>query len=138
MGKSQAKDRTIDLFSGKTKEEEIAVALEDIQEPVGAKEPETIEQASERWRERCFQTSEYLSKRFGKEAIDGGSYRLTVRGGQMLLEQFRHTESGKGAYGWTGIMFPETDLYDITSVFVKAAKELSKRWADEAKAKEKN
>jgi hypothetical protein len=47
----------------------------------------------------------------------------------MLLEQFRH--NGKeSAYGYTGVMFPFKDLYELTGCLVKAAK--AKKESDDA------
>lgn len=115
--KPKAEDRTIDLFSGKTRQEE--VSTEDAVE--AHKTPETVEEQAERLREKAFETAEHLSKHWG-QAIDGGTYRLTTRGQFMLLEQFKHN-GHPAAYGYTGVMFPISDLYELTGVLVKAAKE---------------
>lgn len=122
--KPSAAARTVDLFSGRT-------SLEDafFQKPPSAEvdtsdvgeakaEPETVEQIAERKRELAFTTSEYLSNRFS-EAIDGGKFRVTIRGDLMLLETFRATEAG-GAFAWSGVMFRKSDLKAITETLVAA------------------
>jgi hypothetical protein len=116
--KPSAAERTVDMFSGKTKLEEVPVATEDVTET--HKGSETIEEAADRWRDRALELVEHFSKTFG-EVLEGGSYRLSAKNGTLFLEQYRHSGS-KSAYGWTGVSFPEADLYEITNVFVKAAK----------------
>lgn len=117
--KSKAEDRTVDMFSGKTRVEEIQVAQEDVQD--GHKAFESIEQQAERLREKAFEFAEHLSKNWG-QFIDGETFRLTTRGEHMYLEQFRHNGQ-KDAYGYAGVMFPTKSLYELTGLFVKASKD---------------
>ena len=122
--KTTAADRTVSIFSGKTalevaKEEADNSAAEDAEEE-GGKKAETTEEASLRWRERAFETAEHLSATFG-QALETGAYRITRKQGNLFLEQFRRNGNA-GAYGWTGLMFPDGDLYELANVFVKAAR----------------
>lgn len=116
--KPNAADRTVDIFTGQTNVEAKEEVLEET-----AKGSETIEQAAERWRNNAFFTQEVVSKSFGKpETKNQSVYRLTTKDGWTFLEQYRMGKDGM-AYHWAGIMFPESDLYEITSVFVRASKE---------------
>lgn len=115
--KASAAARTVDMFAPA----ELPVSTEDTADET--KVAETIEQVADRGRDKAFETAEFLSKRWG-EVIDGGTYRLTLRGDLMLLDQFRHNGKESGAYGWTGVMFPKRDLYELTGVLVKASKRL--------------
>lgn len=120
MAKPKAEDRTIDIFSGKTAMEEKSAACEVIEEaPKGS---ETIEQAAERWRATAFWGSEHFSKSWPDRPREKGVYRLTEKDGNLFLEQFVNGTSGN-AYKWAGVMFSTSDLYEITSVFVKASKD---------------
>jgi len=123
MAKSNASSRTVDMFSGLTRQqveaEQKALAEEDAVE--AHKQAESIEQAAERWRANAFFTQEHLSKHFNDGEPGTAVYRLTEKDGWQFLEQFRLGKDGK-AYGWTGLMFKDSDLYEITNVFVKASK----------------
>jgi hypothetical protein len=116
MPKPKAADRTVDMFTGQTNEQAKQEVIEEA--PKGS---ETILQAAERWRANAFFTAEVFSKSWDT-AKDQTKYRITVKEGHMFLEQFGIGSSD--AYKWCGIMFPTKDLYEITSVFVRAAKEL--------------
>lgn len=134
--KSPAADRTVDMFSGLTREQEAKEAVHNAKEAIQAediqgetsKPAETIEQAADRWRDNAFAVTEHVSKSFGKGMVNQGVYRLTARNGWLFLEQQRLGKDGM-AFHWAGIMFPGSDLYELTSVFVKAAKERKSREA---------
>lgn len=113
--KPKAADRTIDMFTGSTNTE----AQQENDAPEPAKSSETIEQASERWRATAFYAAEFFSKSWD-DKVTGNKYRLTVNKGMMFLETFGLRQGN--AYSWSGVSFPEADLYEITSVLVKAAK----------------
>jgi len=131
MAKPSAASRTVDMFSVLTKEqadkqeaaEAASAAAEDAKE--APKQAETIEQAAERWRNNAFFTQEHMSKSWGN-AIEKGVFRLTERNGWLFLEQYRNGRDGM-AFHWAGVMFPTTDLYELTNVFVKASKAMKER-----------
>ncbi len=121
--KPTAAERTVDLFTGKSKVEAQDEALRistdaDVSET--AKSKETIEEASQRWREAAFVGQEWTTQHFGRPESKGRQYRLTLRNGWAYLEQ---TDSeGKGAYHYGGIMFPEYALPLLADVIVPAAR----------------
>ncbi len=125
MKKRSAADRTIDLFAGAIaaqdalSEKEAATAQEDVKD--APKVSETIEVAAERWRNNAFFTQEHLSKHFNDGEPGKATFRLTEKDGWQFLEQFRHGKDGQ-AYHWTGLMFKDSDLFEIAGVVVKAAK----------------
>lgn len=119
--KPSASDRTIDIF---TKQTNVEAAAEADLDKVEHKPSENIEQAANRWRDNAFFTQETVSKTFAKppeEKANVSTYRLTEKGAWMFLEEFRNGKDG-WAYGWTGIMFRSDSLYELTNVFVRAAK----------------
>lgn len=124
--KTSAADRTIDMFSAQL-HSPVGFNLPAPEDAVEVEKPaETIEVQAERLRDKAFEFAEHLSKSWG-QVIDGGTYRLTTKGQYMLLEQFKHNGKESGAYGYTGVMFPIGDLYELTNVLVKASKEKQER-----------
>ncbi len=115
--KPKASDRTVDMFTGKTKAEELAAAIEDIYE--NPKSAETIPEAAERWRANAFFTQQHISKHFEDSEYVGGKYRLTEDDKWMYLERYGTNKPGSVAT-YTGLMFPKSDIGELTGVFVKA------------------
>ncbi len=113
--KPSAADRTVDLFAPK----EQVLSTEDTTESVRLSE--TIEVAAERWRNNAFFTQEHFSKHFNDSIPGTAKYRITEKGGNMFLEQFRLGKDGE-AYHWSGVMFASSDLNELTNVFVRAAR----------------
>lgn len=127
-----AENRTIGLFSGRTQEEidkgMLELAEKDAKD-ASQRPPEPIEVSANRWRDTAFYYQEILSKHYKDETVPPGTarFRLTFKAecpGFMFLEQFRAGADGKGAYMWSGFMFPSdtTTLYELTSCLVSAAK----------------
>jgi hypothetical protein len=115
--KPSAADRTVDLFTRQSNMDAASEVVEAIQERVA----ESIEVAAERWRNNALFTAEHLSKCFNQSVPETAKFRLTEKGDQMFLEKF--SLDGKGqSYGWAGVMFHKDDLYELTSVFVRASK----------------
>ncbi len=83
---------------------------------------ETIEAASERWRNNAFATQEHVSKHFNESVPGTEKYRLTKKEGWWYLEQYRLDKSG-AAYHYAGLMFADDNLYELTGLLVKASKE---------------
>ncbi len=125
MRKLSAADRTIDLFTGaiaaqdKLSEAQAATVQPDA--PDALKVSETIEVAAERWRTNAFFTQEHLSKHFNEGLPGTAKFRLTEKDGWQFLEQFRLGRDGQ-AYSWTGIMFKDSDLFELAGVLVAAAR----------------
>jgi hypothetical protein len=118
--KPKAEDRTIDIFSGKTKLEEgqVGEVIESTNQG-----SETIEEAAERWRANAFYTQETWSKTHPEPTKPLLSkFRLTESGELMLLEKFTMDATGLGSSHWTGVMFKQDDLYELTSCLVRASK----------------
>ncbi len=112
--KPSAADRTVPMFSP------VVPTTEDATD--APRMSETIEVAAERWRNNAFFTQEHLSKHFNESLPGKEKYRLTLKDGWRYLEQFRLDKSG-GAYHYAGVMFADENLYELTGLFVKAAKE---------------
>lgn len=118
--KSPAADRTIDMFTGRSKEDETVIRFDSPEDAADAAKPtETIEEAAERWRANAFFAQEQVSKHFREAEYEGRVYRLTEKDDWFFLESFSG-ENGRGK--WTGVMFQSKDLYEITSVFVAASR----------------
>jgi hypothetical protein len=117
--KSNATDRTVDIFSGKSREDEAQAEAEDVKE--APRLSENIEQAADRWRANAMFTAEHFSKHYDSSEPEIETFRLTSKDGNMFLEKFSSDKKGK-AYHWSGVMFREDSLYELTNVFVKAAK----------------
>lgn len=134
---SPAADRTIDIFTNKTKAEIEEAANEDIRlEP---KLPETIEEASERWRRVAFQGAEWTTKLFGRPEATENQYRGTVKSGYFYLEKTGNgrtiSSTGGNAYSYAGVMFPEEDLPKLATVIVGAARDyLNRKKANEERS----
>ena len=123
VAKVRDADRTVDMFTGQTNEEAATEVL--VEAPKGS---ETIEQSSLRWREGAFQTYEFLSKHWDDSLPEGQSkFRLTEKGPLLLLERLQLDRSGRVACQWTGVMFAENDLYELTNVLVQASKSKKNR-----------
>ena len=113
-----ASDRTIDMYTGSTNLE----ASEQSDAKETAKSSETIEQMADRKRASMVFTAEHLSKHWNKNLPSTEKFRLTTKDGLMFLEKLELGSKGE-AYAWSGVMFREESLYELTSVFVKASKD---------------
>lgn len=127
MDKPKAKDRTVDLFSGKTKLEEQQAAIEEVQD--APREPFTgIEGEVGRWRESAYTGQEWVTESFyagdqerHRDGCSYNGYRLTDRKGWLYLETVGRTGASETAYRYSGIMFPTIDLMKVLEAFVRAA-----------------
>ncbi len=116
--KPSAADRTVGMFDAPPP---LEVSTEDNLSEA-SRGSENIEQAAERWRNQAFFTQEHLSKHFNESLPGKEKYRLTLKDGWRYLEQFRLDSKG-GAYHYSGVMFKDENLYELTGLFVKASKE---------------
>lgn len=126
---SKAKDRTVDMFSGKTPEEELNEAerikqgLDNVEQPKESNP--AIEANVDRWRASAFAGREFVSKHFGLESAQENQYRWSIDKGVAYLE--KTATGGSGAYSYAGVFLPEGDLPTIARVTVDAAKDYIKR-----------
>jgi hypothetical protein len=118
--KPSAALRTVDMFTGMTAVDAVQAVEEDAKDSL--KVSETIETSAERWRANAMFTAEHLSKHWNESKPETAKFRLTEKDGNLFLEKFSLDVRGE-AYHWSGLMFRASDLYELTSVFVKAAKE---------------
>lgn len=124
--KPPAADRTIDIFSGRTKEEE-ANEAERIQQGLDIVAQErgpglTIEQAADKWRANAFVGQEWSTKNFGSPSSDSNEYRTTLKSGMLYLEKTAANPGTRGAFSYAGLMFPEEDAPKLATAIVAAAK----------------
>lgn len=121
--KPPAPDRTIDIFSGKTKEEErleaerIRDGLDNLAE---TKEYVSLEESADRCRERAFEMQQWVSDNFGKPEAEDNQYRVSIKGGHFYLDATKNNKAG--AYAYSGFMFPVEDLPKLASVIVQATR----------------
>jgi hypothetical protein len=128
--KPSAASRTLDIFSGKTKQEEQDEALRvrtnaDVRE--SEKSKETIEEAADRWRAAAFVGQEWTCQHFGKPDHSGRKYRLSLKDGWLYLEWQDTADKGKNAYHYGGLMLPEEAVVELANVIVQAAREYKSR-----------
>jgi len=116
-----AADRTVDMFTGKTKVEAVSAAVEAVQDTEKG-ERVSMEADADRMREQAFRVQEWSTKNFGRPEAEGNTYRLTRSGEHYYLEILSKRPGGKEAYAYHGNMFHERDLFAIANVFVEAAK----------------
>jgi hypothetical protein len=125
--KQLAADRTINFLTGKTPAEEAAEAAriaanEDLEAETEDVERVPIEQAADVSRRTTFECQEWATKHFGKPDAEPGEYRVTLKAGYVYLEVLKSLPGGKHAFGYTGVVFPEADLFKIADVIVQAAR----------------
>lgn len=129
MSKPKASDRTVDMFSGTTPEEDkneaerIQQGLDNVEQPKDANP--AIEANVDRWRASAFAGREFVSKHFGLEQAQENQYRISVENGVIYLE--KTATGGSGAYSYAGVFLPEGDLPVLARLFVDAAKDYMKR-----------
>lgn len=127
--KPDAGDRTVDMFSGKTPEEEnheaerIQQGLDNVEQPKDASP--RIEDNVDRWRAQAFEGREFVSSHFGEEGANENSYRISLRNGVGYLEKVGNNQAG--AYSYAGLFFPEGDVVTMAKVWVDAARDYLKR-----------
>lgn len=126
MAKTNAADRTVDMFTGLTSVEAKSPPPAKLDEAdtggPTVRLPETIEQAAERWRNTALFSAEHFSKSYNDSLPGTAKFRLTEKGPFLFLEQFRLGKDGE-CFQWSGVMFKESDLYELTSVLVRASKD---------------
>lgn len=138
--KPTAADRTVDMFTKAT----IADAAEaaEVAEATGEQhdldEGENagrvpIEQDVTRLREVAFQGQEWTSKYFGIPDAPGNQYRMSFRGQHYYLETLAGTPGTPNAYGYTGLMVHERDLFNMATVIVAAVRAKQEREKNDAK-----
>lgn len=135
MAKPKAADRTVDMFSGKTKEEEIQAATEDVQDAPRAPF-EGILGEVDRWRENAFQGQQWTQDVFfdgdpekAQKSSSCDGYRLSSYGSYLYLESVRTEAPGKEVRSYAGFMFPKCDVSKLLKSWLQAAWYLDKEGA---------
>lgn len=130
MKKPNAGDRTISFLDGKTQEEKdneaerIRQGLDLVATP---KEPVTIEKSADRWRAQAFAGQCFLTDAFGDPGAIESQFRITLDKGMAYVETCKASEKSNGAYSYSGVMMPESDLPRFAEVIVKATREYLKK-----------
>lgn len=128
MKKSPAADRTVDMFTktvSVTPIEERTIEQEEASTHTGDRKP--LEDDHERQRAIAFQGQEWTSKYFGSFDAPGNEYRVSHKGEHYYLETLAKLPDGKEAYGYTGVMVHDRDLYKMVEVLVRAVRDKQAR-----------
>ena len=86
-----------------------------------------LEEDVDRMREKAFLGQEWTSKYFGTPDAEVSEYRVSLRDGYYYLETLRKMPDAKTAYGYTGVMVHERDLYAMVKVLVQAVRDKQQR-----------
>ncbi len=121
--KPSAADRTVDMFAVIPQQERPIEAVE--AEEKG--ERTTLETGADEMRAKAFAGQEWATKYFGKPDATGNEYRVSLQNGVYCVEALHKKPDGTMAYGYTGVMVHENDLYNLVRVLVEAVKEKQKR-----------
>ncbi len=127
MSKIKAEDKTVDMFTGKTKEEvaneteRIKQGLDLVEQPK-ATGPVTIESAVDRNRASAFVGQEWTTLLFGHPRSEEHEFRVSLKDGMAYLEKTAAGPGTNGAWSYAGIMLPEGDLPRMAAVIVRATR----------------
>ncbi len=126
--KPSAADRTVDMFAAPPPMDERQVEVVDADEK-GLRV--SVEADVDRVRDKAFQCQVWASKYFGLPDATGNEYRVSYQGGFYYVETLYKRSDGKTAYGGSGVMVHEHDLYNFVRPLVEAVKAKQKRDANE-------
>lgn len=127
--KPAAADRTVDMFTGKTKLDEAAIGetslngadLEKVEKAEGSP---AIEDNCDRWRSKALEVEECLDTVINPastESMDAPvRFRLTSKGDLFYLERME----GQPPWSYLGITLRRSQLRPLTEALVKVCKEL--------------
>jgi len=122
--KPSAAERTIDMFSAP------AATIDQRPVEVVAEEEKAervpLEQDVDRLRNTAFTYQQWTTKAFGEPDAEGNQYRVSYRSPHYYLEALVK-QGNRPAYGYSGYMVHERDLYSVTQVLVQAVREKQKR-----------
>ncbi len=131
--KPTAASRTVDMFAEPKPIDQREVEVLDDE---AREERVTMEEDVDRVREVAFKGQEWVTAAFGAPDSKGNEYRVTHRGHLYYVEALLKTTSSGAtsgavtAYGHTGVMVHERDLFALVSVLVQAVREKQKRDAN--------
>lgn len=120
MAKSAAASRTIDIFSGKTKEEECAEAqriandADLAEQKAKVREPITLESINKR-------TDIYCTARFDT-TLDG--FRLKRANNQGGEPWWYLEKLGYGGSAYCGVIIPESNIHELALMFSDASRSI--------------
>lgn len=129
--KPVAADRTVDMFTGKTKLDEAAVGETslngaDLDKVEKAEGSPAIEDNCDRWRSKALEVQECLDMTIGSKTGTVSTetvtvrFRLTARGDLFCLERME----GQPPWSYLGITLRRSQLRPLTEALVKVCKEL--------------
>ncbi len=130
--KPSAADRTVDMFSATPAprpidEREVEVIVSDEKA-----ERVPMELEVDRYRAQAFLGQEWTTAAFGSLDAPGNEYRVSRKGAHYYVETLAKAPGAPGgqAYGYTGVMVHDRDLFALTTVLVQAVRDKQKREAD--------
>lgn len=118
--KPSAADRTMGLFGQPPAIEEREIEVLEPETKDG--ERVDVEDDVDRLRGKAFAGQEWASKYFGKHEAPGNEYRVTHKGDFYYLETVMKEVGKPTAYGYTGVMVHNQDLYELVKVLVQAVR----------------
>lgn len=127
--KPVAADRTVDMFTGKTKLDEAAVGETslngaDLDKVEKAEGSPAIEDNCDRWRSKALEVQECLDLVINTASLEHQGapvrFRLTARGDLFCLERME----GQPPWSYLGITLRRSQLRPLTEALVKVCKEL--------------
>ncbi len=118
--KPSAVDRTVGMFPEPTPIDQRPIEAVDDDER-GERVP--MEEDVNRLRDQAFRVQEWTTKNFGIPEADGNEYRISRKGQHYYLEMLHKTPGTPTAYGYTGLMVHERDLYNMVACLVRAVRD---------------
>lgn len=113
-------DRTLGMFGNPPPIEEREIEVLEAEVKDGERVP--VEQDADRMRDVAFKGQEWTSKYFGSPDAPANEYRMSLRGVYYYLETILKEPGKQAAYGYTGIMVHERDLFPMATVIVAAVR----------------
>jgi hypothetical protein len=121
--KPSAASRTVDMFAQPPPIDDRPIEVEE-KAPEHAGERVPLEQDVDRMRDQAFLVQQWTTSAFGapeNQAVKSEEFRITKRDGFYFVETLR-SEPGKPAYGYSGVMVREENLYSLTACLVQAVR----------------
>ena len=118
--KPSAADRTVDMFTPAP----IVVEHEAEEEK---HERVTLEEDANRMRDKAFTVQDWTTKLFGIPEATGNEFRVSLKGSHYYVETLAKTPGTASAYGYTGVMVHERDLFNLATVIVAAVRAKQER-----------
>ncbi len=116
--KTSAAERAVDMFAPAP----IMAGPVEPEEATEHGERASMEDDADRMREKAFTVQDWTTSLFGSPDAPANEYRMSLRGCHYYLETLAKTPGTKEAYGYTGLMVHERDLYNMATVIVAAVR----------------